>query len=70
LTRKALTCLSPKEGEILRLRFGIDGQPTQTLKTIGKRFRVSKERIRQIEQKALRKLQRTEYQRELRNFME
>jgi RNA polymerase primary sigma factor len=70
VTRKALTCLSPKEGEILRLRFGIDGQPNQTLKTIGKRFRVSKERIRQIEQKALRKLRRTEYQQELRYFIE
>jgi RNA polymerase primary sigma factor len=70
VTRQALTCLTPKEGEILRLRFGIDGQPTQTLKTIGKRFRVSKERIRQIEQKALRKLRRTEYQQELRYFME
>ena len=70
MTRKALACLSPKEGEILRLRFGIDGQPNQTLKTIGKRFRVSKERIRQIEQKALRKLRRTEYQQELRYFME
>jgi RNA polymerase primary sigma factor len=70
VTRKALACLSPKEGEILRLRFGIGGQPNQTLKTIGKRFRVSKERIRQIEQKALRKLRRTEYQQELRYFME
>ena len=70
VTRQALTCLTPKEGEILRLRFGIDGQPNQTLKTIGKRFRVSKERIRQIEQKALRKLRRTEYQQELRYFME
>jgi RNA polymerase primary sigma factor len=70
VTRKALTCLTAKEGEILRLRFGIDGQPNQTLKMIGKRFRVSKERIRQIEQKALRKLRRTEYQQELRYFME
>jgi len=70
VTRMALACLSPKEGEILRLRFGIDGQPTQTLKTIGKRFRVSKERIRQIEQKALRKLRRTEYGQELRYFIE
>ena len=70
VARKALACLSPKEGEILRLRFGIGGQPNQTLKTIGKRFRVSKERIRQIEQKALRKLRRTEYQQELRYFME
>jgi RNA polymerase primary sigma factor len=70
VTRKALTSLSPKEGEILRLRFGIDGQPNQTLKTIGKRFRVSKERIRQIERKALRKLQHTGYGQELRNFME
>lgn len=70
VTRKALSCLSPKEGEILRLRFGIGGQPNQTLKTIGKRFDVSKERIRQIEEKALRKLRGTEYQRELRYFME
>ena len=70
VTRMALTCLTPKEGAILRLRFGIDGQPHQTLKTIGKRFHVSKERIRQIEQKALRKLRHTEYQRELRYFVE
>jgi RNA polymerase primary sigma factor len=70
VTRQALTCLTPKEGEILRLRFGIDGKSTQTLKTIGKRFRVSKERIRQIEQEAIRKLRRTEYQQELRYFME
>jgi RNA polymerase primary sigma factor len=70
VTRKALASLTPKEGEILRLRFGIDGQPNQTLKTIGRRFCVSKERIRQIEQKALRKLRRTEYQQELRYFME
>lgn len=70
VTRKALTCLTPKEGEILRLRFGIGGQPTQTLKTIGKRFRVSKERVRQIEQKAIGKLRRTAYHQELRYFME
>ena len=70
LIRQALTCLTPKEGEILRLRFGIDGQPNQTLRTIGRRFRVSKECIRQIEQKALQKLRRMEYQQELRYFMD
>jgi RNA polymerase primary sigma factor len=70
ITRQALGCLTAKEGEILRLRFGIDGQPTQTLKNIGKRFLVSKERIRQIEHKAIGKLRRTAYHEELRYFLE
>jgi RNA polymerase primary sigma factor len=70
VTHQALRCLSPKEGEILRLRFGIDGQPTQTLKNIGKLFLVSKERIRQIEHKAIGKLRRTAYHEELRYFLE
>jgi RNA polymerase primary sigma factor len=70
VTQQALRCLTPKEGEILRLRFGIDGQPTQTLKNIGKTFLVSKERIRQIEHKAIGKLRRTVYHEELRYFLE
>jgi len=70
MTQQALRCLTAKEREILRLRFGIDGQPTQTLKNIGKLFLVSKERIRQIEQKAIGKLRRTPYHEELRCFLE
>ena len=70
ITQQALSYLTAKEREILRLRFGIDGQPTETLKNIGKLFLVSKERIRQIEQKAIGKLRRTPYHEELRYFLE
>jgi RNA polymerase primary sigma factor len=70
VTQQALKCLTQKEGEILKLRFGIDGQPAQTLKSIGKVFLVSKERVRQIEHKAIGKLRRTSYRDELRYFLE
>jgi len=54
---KLLATLQPREEKILRLRFGIGGKPEETLEKIGKSFNVSKERIRQIEKKALKKLQ-------------
>ena len=53
---RALSTLSPKEKEILRLRFGIGEEGEHTLEEVGKRFAVTRERIRQIEAKALRKL--------------
>ena len=53
---RALGTLSPKEKEILRLRFGIGEEGEHTLEEVGKRFAVTRERIRQIETKALRKL--------------
>jgi RNA polymerase primary sigma factor len=53
---RALSMLSPKEKEILRLRFGIGEEGEHTLEEVGKRFEVTRERIRQIEAKALRKL--------------
>ena len=56
ITRTMLSKLQPREEKILRLRFGMDGQPAETLEKIGKMFNVSKERIRQIEKKALLKL--------------
>jgi len=52
------------------LRFGLDGQPAETLEKIGKTFKVSKERIRQIEKKALRKLRNPNRQSCLKTFME
>jgi len=55
-TRILLSSLRPREEKILRLRFGLDGRPAETLERIGKMFKLSKERIRQIEKKALRKL--------------
>jgi RNA polymerase primary sigma factor len=70
LTRELLSTLQPREEKILRARFGIDGQPAETLEKIGRTFRVSKERIRQIEKKALRKLRNPNRQACLRTFME
>ncbi len=70
LTRELLSTLQPREEKILRARFGIDGHPAETLEKIGKTFRVSKERIRQIEKKALRKLRNPNRQACLRTFIE
>jgi RNA polymerase primary sigma factor len=70
LTRKILGSLSAREETILKSRFGIDDQPTETLKTIGERFHVSKERIRQIEKKAIRKLRHAPRREQLKYFIE
>ncbi len=70
VTRKVLASLSPREEGVLKSRFGIDGRPTQTLKTIGGRFGVSKERIRQIEKRALQKLRSASRSSELKCFIE
>jgi RNA polymerase primary sigma factor len=69
-TRALLASLQPREEKILRLRFGMDGQPAETLEKIGQSFKVSKERIRQIEKKALRKLKHPSKQLLLRSFLE
>ncbi len=55
-TRNILDTLSPREASVLRLRFGIDCDSDHTLEEVGKKFTVTRERIRQIEAKALRKL--------------
>jgi RNA polymerase primary sigma factor len=70
VTRNLLSSLQPREEKILRLRFGLDGQPAETLEKIGKTFKVSKERIRQIEKKALRKLRNPNRQSCLKTFIE
>ena len=69
-TRSMLSSLQPREEKILRLRFGLDGQPAETLEKIGRAFNVSKERIRQIEKKALKKLRTPNRQCFLKNFVE
>ena len=57
-TRQALSALTPREEQVLRLRFGVGEATDFTLEEVGQRFAVTRERIRQIEAKALRKLRR------------
>ena len=52
-----LETLTPKEAEVIRFRFGLDGREALSLKEVGDRFELTKERIRQIEKKAIRRLQ-------------
>src|SRR5258708_34278251 len=68
-TRKVLATLPPREEQILRMRFGIGQKTDSTLEDVGKRFAVSRERIRQIEAKALRKLGTAERWRNLEGFL-
>jgi RNA polymerase primary sigma factor len=69
-TRKVLATLTPREEQVLRLRFGIGERSDHTLEEVGTRFTVTRERIRQIEAKALRKLRHPSRARRLRGFAE
>jgi RNA polymerase primary sigma factor len=69
-TRKLLATLSPREEQVLRLRFGIGEASDHTLEEVGARFAVTRERIRQIEAKALRKLRHPRRARVLRSLAE
>jgi len=69
-TRKVLSTLTPREEQVLRLRFGIGESADLTLEEVGLRFSVTRERIRQIEAKALRKLRHPTRARQLRSFYE
>ena len=69
-TRKVLGTLSPREEQVLRLRFGIGERNDHTLEEVGLRFAVTRERIRQIEAKALRKLRHPSRSRHLKGFYE
>jgi RNA polymerase primary sigma factor len=69
-TRKVLSTLTPREEQVLRLRFGIGESSDLTLEEVGLRFSVTRERIRQIEAKALRKLRHPSRARQLRSFYE
>jgi RNA polymerase primary sigma factor len=64
-TRQALAGLTPREEQVLRLRFGVGESTDYTLEEVGQRFAVTRERIRQIEAKALRKLRRPQRPRAL-----
>lgn len=69
-TRKILTTLTPREEKVLRMRFGIGEKADHTLEEVGKDFNVTRERIRQIEAKALRKLRHVSRRRKLKSFVE
>lgn len=66
---EVLEILSPKEREILELRFGLNGNDPLTLEAIGNRFNLTRERIRQIENKALNKLKRLNLRRGLKDYL-
>ena len=67
---QVLSTLTPREEKVLRLRFGIDDGRQRTLEEVGKEFNVTRERIRQIEAKALRKLRHPSRSRKLRDYLE
>ncbi len=69
-TRKVLATLTPREEKVLRMRFGIGEKADHTLEEVGQDFAVTRERIRQIEAKALRKLRHPTRSRKLKNFIE
>jgi len=69
-TRKALATLTPREEKVLRMRFGIAERSDHTLEEVGQNFDVTRERIRQIEAKALRKLRHPSRSKKLRAFIE
>ncbi len=69
-TRDVLAGLTPREAKVLRMRFGIDMNTDHTLEEVGKQFDVTRERIRQIEAKALRKLRRPSRSEVLRSFLD
>ena len=66
---EVLDTLAPREKKVLELRFGIVDGRTRTLEEVGKEFNVTRERIRQIEAKALRKLRHPSRSKKLRDFL-
>jgi len=69
-TRDVLATLAPREARVLKMRFGIDERSNHTLEEVGQDFEVTRERIRQIEAKALRKLRHPSRSRMLKSFLD
>jgi RNA polymerase primary sigma factor len=69
-TAHVLRTLNPREEKIIRMRFGMEDDSEHTLEEVGRAFSVTRERIRQIEAKALRKLRHPSRSRELKSFLD
>jgi RNA polymerase primary sigma factor len=69
-TRRAMTALTPREEKVLRKRFGVGEKADYTLEEVGREFNVTRERIRQIEAKALGKLRHPRRRKLLESFTE
>jgi RNA polymerase primary sigma factor len=68
--REMLNTLTPREAKVLRMRFGLSMNTDHTLEEVGKQFDVTRERIRQIEAKALRKLRHPSRAERLKSFLD
>ena len=68
--REVLHTLTPREEHVLKLRYGLNDGRTHTLEEVGKEFNITRERIRQIEAKALRKLRHPSRSKRLKDFLD
>ena len=66
---RAISTLSPKEGDIIKMFFGLEGYPTMTLDEIGEKFDLTRERVRQIKEKAIRRLKHTSRSQILQSYL-
>ncbi len=66
---RALTTLSQREADILRYYFGLNGAPPHTLEEIGEKFGLTRERVRQIKEKAIRRLKHTSRSKNLKSYL-
>jgi RNA polymerase primary sigma factor len=69
-TKKVLSTLTPRQEKIVRMRFGIEEKSDHTLEEVGQDYNLTRERIRQIEEKSLRKLRHPSRSKKLRSFIE
>ena len=67
--KKILNSLTPKEREVLKLRYGLNGEEPLTLEAIGNKYNLTRERIRQIENKALNKIRKLNSNKELKDYL-
>ena len=67
--QRALRTLTQREGDVVSLYFGLNGEPSMTLEEIGERFNLTRERVRQIKEKAIRRLRHTSRSKTLKPYL-